>query len=547
MKKEEISWEIASGLLAVLFAIGLVGYMLAGVSSRFMKDDYCYAVVLDRRPFLEGQLYSYLNAIDFSGNRFSLTLGMGLSELAGRWTVSALPAFMITLGVAGLYLSIRRLNSLLNGSFNRLETFLAAEAIVLYTITQAPNWIQVIYWRPGMFPYFAPIALGSWLALLMLNSRPGKWSGLYLAGIFFLALLVGGFSEVGSAVETTALALAVAASAFSNDRKRWLAASLAAFGGALVALALLAFSPVSAMRLSHLYGTHADLTTAMLESFKSVIAFYIIIAYRSTLVYLSAFVFFCILSVVEHRDKPQSVSSLKSTLRQLMLLLAVAYVLTWAAMLPSFYAESGGPGQRVLVIPTFISILLAAGLGILAGRAILSWPAQPRQKWWGVAALLFGVLLVGGLWLGGLQKHFVVPDYAVLRSFISARRLQAISLLVTGLFVSLGIAWRFNGRSVAVFIILILYLCQPALIAAQIYTQLPALQERAALWDQREAQILALRAQGVTAITVRALDNLAGIQELSLKPGNWVNTCAAKYYKIKSIKVIQPVLNPPQP
>src|SRR5688572_4505987 len=312
-KKEELSWKIVTGLAALLFGTGVIGYMIAGANARYMKDDYCYSAILGRRTFLEGQVYSYLNAVDFSGNRFSLTLGMGLSELAGPWTVSALPAVMIALWVLALYLLTRQLSSFWGSAFNRLEAFLAAAAIALFTLTQAPNWIQVTYWRPGMFPYFAPIVLGCWLALLILNIKPGRWHLPYLAGIFLLALLVGGFSEVANAVEVTSLALATGMSAFSGDKKRWFAANLTALGGALAALALLAFSPVTAMRMSTLYGTHADLLTAVLDSAGAVLPFYVAIAYRSTLLYASAFAFFCILSIIERgygQDSPVSYQSI---------------------------------------------------------------------------------------------------------------------------------------------------------------------------------------------------------------------------------------------
>jgi len=63
------------------------------------------------------------------------------------------------------------------------------------------------------------------------------------------------------------------------------------------------------------------------------------------------------------------------------------------------------------------------------------------------------------------------------------------------------------------------------------------------MWDQREVQILQARANGEQEITVRALDSLAGIAELSDNPGYWVNNCAARYYEVKSIRAVEPVLN----
>lgn len=546
MKKEDLFRKAVIGVTTLAFATGLFAYMLAGTSSRYMKDDYCYAVTLDRRGFLDGQAYSYFNAVDFSGNRFSLTLGMGLSELAGRWTVPVLPAVMIALWLLGLYALARQLSSLAGNAFGRLESVLAVAALALFSITLAPNWIQVIYWRPGMFPYFAPVVFGCWLALAVLHFRPGRWTLPYLLLVFLLALLVGGFSEVGDAVEVTALFLALGISLASGDKRKWLPAVLAALTGALLALALLALSPVTALRFNNLYGNHPSLLSALLDSARNVIAFYLAIAYRSTLLYASAFLFFCLLALLAETGAPRPARAARSILARAALGLAFAFVLTWAAVLPSFYIESGAPGERVLVIPAFIAVLLAGWLGTLLGEWLASRLEPSGEKPWGLVALAFAVAFGGGLWLAALPERFEIPDYPALRTFVQANGLYGALIVLASLCLAVAMVWRLRVRPL-LFALLALYLCQPLLVSAHVYAQLPALRERAFLWDERDAQIRALRSQGETDITVRALDSLAGISELSAKPGNWVNTCAAKYYRVRSISAIPPVLNTLKP
>lgn len=527
------------------FGVGLFGYIYAGVFSRFMKDDYCYAVAMDRRDFLDGQMHAYLSEVTFSGNRFSLNLGMGLSELAGRWTVPFLPGMMIVLWLLALCLLVRVVKPLGSDIFGWSETVLAAAAIALFSIALAPNWVQVIYWRPGMFPYFAPIVFGTWLLVSILGYRESKWAIPHRIGIFLLAVLVGGFSEVGNAVEVAALILAMGKTIVTGDKKQLTAHTLG-LAGALVAFALLVLSPVTGLRSASLYGGHASLVFALSDSLQSTVIFYVALLYRSTLLYLSAFIFFCLFSLIVRNAAEGQTPAPKAIFLRMMTWLGLAIALTWAAMLPSSYAEFGAPGERVLVIPSFINILLAAGLGYGTGQLLSLRSIDPRWAQWGRAALWFAVLLSGGLWLGALQRHFVVPSYPDLRTFVQANGLYAFSLLAVSILVAWGVSRWFKGQAV-IAVLLLCYLCQPLLIAGQIYAQVPALQERARLWDAREAQILDLRAQGVTNIEVRALDSLAGISELSSKPGNWVNTCAAKYYRIESIKALEPVLNPPEP
>src|SRR5260221_9083322 len=195
MKKEDFFWKTAIGLAILAFGVGIAGYMFAGLTSRMMQDDYCYDVILGNRGFIEGQVHSYLQEDTYSGNRFSLNLTMGLSETLGRWTIPVLPAFLIALWVAGLYIFQPCLARLGYLSMNKAESLLCALAVASFTMGMAPNWQQVLYWRNGMLTYFAPTVSLTWLAVMVLfYDGQRRWPGIYLMGVFFLALLAGGFS-----------------------------------------------------------------------------------------------------------------------------------------------------------------------------------------------------------------------------------------------------------------------------------------------------------------------------------------------------------------
>jgi hypothetical protein len=80
--------------------------------------------------------------------------------------------------------------------------------------------------------------------------------------------------------------------------------------------------------------------------------------------------------------------------------------------------------------------------------------------------------------------------------------------------------------------------------AARILDEYPILRQRAALWDEREIQILRASEAGADGLTVRALDSLAGLTDIAKDRGYWVNNCIAAYYGLEWIRAIQPVLDP---
>jgi len=546
MKKEEIFWKIAVGLAILVLGIGLAGYMLIGTTSRLMQDDYCYDVILGNRGFLEGQIHSYLNETTYSGNRFSLNLTMGLSEIVGRWTVPVLPGFLIALWIAGLYALNRCLSRLGYFTTTKAESFLSALAVALFTIVMAPNWQQVFYWRSGMLPYFAPIVSMTWLAvMILLYDRQLHWRGIVLAGIFLLALLAGGFSETATDVEVAALGLTIGL-ALLTKRRQWLPAQWVALTGVLVALALLAVSPTTTIRMKELYGHPAPWSVWPFASFNGAIQFYIAILYRPTLLYFSAFIFFVLLAMILVARQKLATIGIKEFPIRLLVWVVVALILTWAAMAPSYYAESSPPGNRALVVPRFVSILFVANLGLLIGRlAPRFWEKSYGKRTIIIMQAVF-VTLSTGLWLILLQKHFEAPAYPDLRVYASMNIPVIAGLLLVGAVLGALLAWRFSVQN-ALVLILLLYLAQPMLMGARIYDQVPVLQKRAQLWDWRETQIIAQRQSGRMDVVVPALDSLAGILELSDRSGFWVNSCARRYYKVNSISAVEPVLNPSEP
>jgi hypothetical protein len=529
----------------VAFAIGISGYIVLGATARYMQDDYCYSVILSSRGFWQEQVASYLHETTYAGNRFSLTFGMALSEVAGRWTIPVLPGLAILLFIVGLYGVMRRLHYIGGPVLNKIRALLAAEAIALFTISMAPNWVQIIYWRNGMMTYFAPLIGGIYLTLLLLPAgKRKKGQGFLLAGIFILAWFTAGFAETGAATEGTALILALGLASLSGKQYRpWLLPLGIALAGCCLAIALLLLSPGNAPRLAASYSAPAGLLATLSGTLYNTGYFYVYTAYRQTLPYILLIIFFGLLPLLnEFPYQERSPLATKHLALRLVLWCGATFVATAAAVAPSQYAESSYPAPRALLIPRFISVMAGAAIGNWTGRLLSKWANASWKIRLTVMTLSLAVVLLLGFWLAASQGHLTPPAFPDVRAYLSIHWQVLIGVALLGLILGALLAWR-NKVQFALAILFGLCLLEPLLVANRVYAAWPSFQDRAAMWDAREEQILLARAAGEQEITVRALDSLAEIAELSADPDYWVNNCAERYYGIESLRAVEPVLN----
>jgi hypothetical protein len=545
MKKgPSTSWKIIFILTCIVFSISLFGYVLIGTTSRYLQDDYCYAALLRGKNFWTEQISSYLHETTYSGERISLTFGMALSGLAGPVNVRLLPGIMLAAWLVGLYLTIKLAPWLSGLGLNRLETVLMAEAIALFTLSMAPNWVQSFFWRPGMFPYFAPLVSGTFLGLVMLSAmRRTRWKAWLLIGVFLLSFLTGGFSETSVAVEISFLLIFFGITCFSKEDK-WLRLLpiMIAIAGSIAAFVLLMSSPANAIRLSRSYGATSNLQSVLINSLESGLYFYKATAYRPTLLYTSALLFFGLMGLtISSRLESPSIS-LKQLILGWGIFCGLAYMLTAASLAPNFYVESSYPGDRALIIPRFVSICLAAAVGYLTGNYLSGWV---KNRWLLNLVVLAGVVIVfvDGMWLLGMDQFFYPPAYPDMRSFLKLHVWFGLVLILASAVLFIIILWKAKIK-VTLTALLIVYLLQPALMGARIFTEYPILQHRAVLVDRRESQIILARDSGVNNITVQSLNNLVGIGDLSDNSGFWVNNCVAMYYRVNSIRAVGPLLDP---
>jgi len=531
-------------LTLIVFSAEIFSFLLIGTTSRYVQDDYCYAYYLSGENFWQEQIASYTQERPYSGNRYALSLGVGFSELAGADGTALLPGLTLICWVFGTYLLIKNMPRLQKRLMHSsLDALILSEAVVLFTLSLTQDWVQSYFWRSGMLPYLAPLVTGTYLIWFIIkSSQKENYQWMELVGVFLLAVISGGFSEIGNAVLLTLISILLVLSVILHKRKPILPLVTALIGG-LLALVLLIAAPMNMQRLqSPAYENAFNFITAIKQSLDGSIFFYQATAYRMTLMYLSVLIFFVLLGILFAHDGKTEIILSRKIITMLGLVIAVSFILTFASMIPTYLTEASYPKHRALIIPRYISILLALVVGFGVGRYIFSrLPVQIQR----ISLVVLGLLIVSAdfFWLTGKSQYYIPPPYPEIIEYIRSHLLLSVAVVLIAALVLIGIVTKVKPQ-IAISIMILLYLFQPAAMTARIFSEYPILRERAALWDSRESQIIRARENGTGDITVRAFDSFVGLTELSDNPGVWVNRCAALYYGVNSIRAVEPVLDP---
>ena len=465
---------VSIGVFTTLTALALYAYL--GIFSRYSSDDYCLSAFFLADDFLGAMIRRYF----ISSSRYTNILFIGLSDrLFGWYNVAILPALMLSLFVLGLYLLLKEISEMLQLGWNRGISFLLSLLIVYFSITQAPDLYETLYWRAGMTSHFAPVVFmpfwGAFLLRQIRNARESLPSLWVQAACFLIPFVIGGLSEPPTALMITILGLGIlAAWRWSDARNRRSILILLCWSllGAVTALLVMGLAPANSLRMQ-------TPPPPVLELISKIIyypSFFVTGTLRTlptpTLI---SIVVPAVLFYVKYAYPFQSLSKeARNRLGLLMLIvLVLAYLLIAASFAPSVYGQSYPvPRARFAARVIMTAALMAEGalIGVLAARAKVR-SFQP----------------------------------AALRNF-------AILILALLALYPLRTAWRTFG-------------------------EIPVYRQSAAVWDAREAEILAMKAQGQQDLVVRFLSEVP-IQDLGDHKGYRLNRCAAALYGVNSIVAV---------
>ena len=477
---------LAAGGLTFGVALSLYAYL--GNFSRYYADDYCLSGGLLKSGFWKTEIGLYLSW----SNRFADLPVLSLSELFGRSAVRAWPAIGIVLWVLALWWLIAQASRAARLPVSGGLALVASEILVFFTLLEAPQLYQSIYWRIGLITYTLPMVFLAFIIGFIINratqAAPGRLPRWGSIGCLLLAFFAGGFSETYVALQTALLLMAWIGLwlAWKSTAKRtWLVLVGAALAGSILALVVVVLAPGNAVRLSAIGSVRPALPRLIRMAVSNAFVFiYISLKDDSFQNVLALLVPFLVVYSLYARER--RLPRLRPSILAWALLLTpmVGALLILAICAPSAYGESSYPDARVLIEASFILVAAMFIEGALTGMSLAQlhlWAEEPAP-----------------------------PSLLVLTSCL--------------------------------FLLAALY---PLYDARKTVDQIPGYRAQAASWDIHSAEIHASLQQGIASINLhdsqaRSFDPLSGLQEIGSDPKGWVNVCAADFFGARSIAINQP-------
>lgn len=476
-KFSEEQWLWLAIFLGVLTtSIGLALFAYLGTFSRYTSDDYCLSAF-----FLNDDLVDQMTRRYFvSSSRYTNILFIGLVDtIFGWYNVAILPALMLILFVLGLYLMLKEVEGILVLEWNRWMTLLLAISIVFFSVLQAPALYETLYWRAGMTSHFAPLVFIPFFGAFLL--RQMRLSGQRTPSLWvqltclISPLIIGGFSEPPTALMITILIFGIFTT-WMWGRRKFRRTTLILLLWSLTG----AFLALIVLALAPANSLRLDRPPpGFLELGSRILVFpyeFIVDTLRTRPVPTIVSVIMPALIFYVYYSHPSRNISSEARNRLGILIIAmllIAYLLIAASFAPSAYGQS-----------------YPVGRARFAGRLLMT-----------SALMADGALL--GIFVSNLRTNFFRSVY--LRRF-------AILALMTFVLYPLRTGWLTSR-------------------------EIPAYQQRAAAWDERDSEIRALKAQGVRDLVVQFLSD-DQIQDLGDRREFRLNRCAAALYGVDSILAV---------
>jgi Family of unknown function (DUF6056) len=422
-----------------------------------------------------GLLQTLIRRYETVSDRFTNQLFVGLLEFLSPHNVQFIPAVMILFWVAALTWLVFETRRMVGLRWNFLLDFFLAASLAFFCVLEAPNRFQTFYWRSAMSTHFAPLVyLTAFAAFLLIIARnnEGRFPAFWIGPLcLVIAFFGGGFSEPPDAVLIVASSLALAAVWLWEKGPR-----------RRPALMLLGWTLGGGL-----------------------LALVVLMAAPG-----NAFRF--------HPDRPDLVGLIYKTF-----LTTVQFIFDSLSTLP---------------VPVFVSIVIPFLLfyGLFAASPALH-PSKKRMVWIVTAA---APVLAFGLMAAGFAPSVYGQAFPSERARFIGCLLMTVALMFEGACFGILLAqWKMRWSSTAItlaMILLALSAVYPLRAAWDVMQQKSPFYSRwSTRWDNRQAQILALKAKGVQDIVTFQLISIEGIGELGPDPKSWINMCAANYYGINSI------------
>ena len=472
-----VEWAVAAALSAALAA-----YMLLGVFSRHVADDYAAALAVRERGFWAEQIAYYQQWSGRFTSEAAVTATASLNEAVSR----VLPAILIACWIGVLMWALKQILP----RVHRIARLLLALEIVYATVHLTPSPFLSIYWMTGSLNYVLPLILASALVALVVR-REATGRGRFVAiavGAGIVAFVAGGTSETYVVGQTVALGLAVAIAAtpISTEFRRRLRVLCAGLAGSLSAFGVVAAAPGNAIRSAEI------LTPAGRPSFLELA--------RLTIHYTR--VFFDAL-VPTHWPALVAVAALAALLG------------AQSTARPSIRSAVIAAGA--VTIGALITIASAIAPGVYEERNLAPVYDQIMLLYVCVCA----IATVG--WIGGQTARTLVDRAWTSGDFTA--QVRGVAIAAAALLAGAGLV------------------IGPISALAEIAREVPAIRAYAVAKDAQAAAAETARAQGIASIVVPALPDVtrlglfshSPLEDLTSDPTYWINHDEAVYFGVRAM------------
>jgi len=355
--------------MAITFGVALALFAIKGTLIRFNGDDYCYAAVIRQYGFLKTQVVSYEEISFYNGNRYSLNFVMGIMSLFPPRAVGLLPGISIALWLSSIFFVIRQVSKILDLEIRLLGVLVLSETLLFLALYRAPNLTEILFWATGLATYLAPLIFNTFLLGVLLyasQQRQLHWSWYVLVAL--LSFIGGGFSETSAVVQFLWLFTFFCASLVykRTDRKFLILVATALLTTGL-SLLLLSQSPSAGLRW--LKGSHPYLLAVGFRSIGYAADFIVDSIKSSYSPALVSFVVAFLLSAHERLHRTHQ-SNPGGSVRAILLIGLVGFLLIASSMAPSVYAQNAYPGDRALLVPEYLEMIALMLLGWVLGQQL---------------------------------------------------------------------------------------------------------------------------------------------------------------------------------
>lgn len=379
----------------MLFVTGVALFVYLGVYNRYWADDWCYNADFRNQGFID-TVAGYSHDVTYTPSRYSVTIFAGLLQALGVLGVQLMTPLTILFWVVGLIYLLYNVSRIIGYQLSKTSLVLFSSLIVYFSIYLSDHIYQSLYWRTGMLTYTLPMVFLTWIfgfiTAQSVREKPSLW---ITALVGVLAFLGGGFSEAGTTVMVSSLAIYVVIAAFFAYRYKslWavrsLVSAIVALIFALVAMAMLIFAPTTQIRKGR-YGEPASLPQLVQLVFNFTYAFFV--AAIKNYQYPVLFAISSLLGIVWHASSGRKAKPV-NTILLAGLAFGLAAIFVAASLTPSAYIEKGIPAARTMIIPRFVIVSAFVVAGWFTGITLREFL---KTRWLEPAAL--GLLLIAYLY-----------------------------------------------------------------------------------------------------------------------------------------------------